>query len=667
MKKGIRKNKFIFLEGGSNRYPKDIVPDINITSEEPEFQTNCLSNTPSKEQLSVNLEANDELSGSHLENDIDNLVRAAGNINPVMGKKKLRLRKMGSRQNSKTESDSSDNDLYGMLETPRRIKRKNFRLKQRSLDEDYSRRQQQADEGLRSSLGKDLMHGLKVKTAEIIEPIEHKKLVPAVDKQIKRTTLSDGWLNAANNANAEEMKNIPLNANENVFVKTKRKVFTTIEQPSALDGIAVVSEDLDVVQPKKNLEVNAAKQVKPATATNADKSQINRKCFSLGSLNQSMELYDDKKSHSADSFKSMRKLANKGIRAPLASDSFRKLHKSCAILPKDNLGLLKPKFKNNHNLSNSRTHLFKKNMDRQRLNGPAMKKIEIKLQKNNSSCSANSKPTCCVDIMDNTLPRISRKNDRKSLTPLINTAQTQFVFPSSSNSSEPCSPQAEQIQNRPNTPLSERALRLRQAKEEFLKGNPPRPKPSLRSETWKLNRRSNQSLGSELNVDLGSISKSPSTNTITDEERGENWSYNTTAACTPTQSEAGTDAEGGLYDSLPRNVSRSGKISSKLGFASLASKLRRAKTPKPKGRDSSGSTANSALTALCRQSMLTDIIAVPQVVLSERESVMKSQSTPHAILTARRESALMPTAAALNKSQSEQYVKPSQRQKESYV
>lgn len=52
-------------------------------------------------------------------------------------KKLLRLRKMGSRQNSKTESDSSDADTHSVLETPRRLRRKNFRMKQRSLDDDF--------------------------------------------------------------------------------------------------------------------------------------------------------------------------------------------------------------------------------------------------------------------------------------------------------------------------------------------------------------------------------------------------------------------------------------------------------------------------------------------------------------------------------------------------
>lgn len=60
-------------------------------------------------------------------------------LNPSGCKKRTRLRKFGSRQSSKTESPSSGDENIAnpiLSETPRRLRRKNYRSKQRSLEED---------------------------------------------------------------------------------------------------------------------------------------------------------------------------------------------------------------------------------------------------------------------------------------------------------------------------------------------------------------------------------------------------------------------------------------------------------------------------------------------------------------------------------------------------
>ncbi|EDW24393.1 GL24126 [Drosophila persimilis] len=147
------------IQGGTNRYPRDIVPDINITSEDGQqlesSSAYATCDNSSRDQLALT----DHSAASPMEHETEtstttgtlcrsNMGMANANVNAnananvsvtanAAKKKVVRLRKMGSRQNSKTESDSSDADTHSVLETPRRLRRKNFRVKQRSLDDDF--------------------------------------------------------------------------------------------------------------------------------------------------------------------------------------------------------------------------------------------------------------------------------------------------------------------------------------------------------------------------------------------------------------------------------------------------------------------------------------------------------------------------------------------------
>jgi len=135
------------------------VPDINITSEDGQqldsSSAYATCDNSSRDRLAQ--DDNSASAASPMEHETETstttgtLCRSSlptVNANPIANngatsasasakKKLLRLRKMGSRQNSKTESDSSDADTHSVLETPRRLRRKNFRLKQRSLDDDF--------------------------------------------------------------------------------------------------------------------------------------------------------------------------------------------------------------------------------------------------------------------------------------------------------------------------------------------------------------------------------------------------------------------------------------------------------------------------------------------------------------------------------------------------
>ncbi|XP_013116324.2 uncharacterized protein LOC106093733 isoform X1 [Stomoxys calcitrans] len=706
------------IQGGMPRYSKDIVPDINIITDEG-FNSSFVQSSDNNrnDNLSTTLEATDELSTSMVENDTEGMepvaptnanatadavatttatirfvaTSANGNSNGGSSggcgtKKKVRLRKMGSRQNSKTESDSSDEDNLNVLETPRRLKRKNYRLKQRSFDEDPS-------------------------SATIAEEVGECVLK---DTETKMT----------------RPMNLPLATSTSlpsVFVKTKRKLFTTVQKPSAIDGLAVIEQEVihsptetDGKSPHKSIEEDSGKfqefqmsqnprrgtlqredTLKASDSENLINNLINdikprillvHKSISLEDMRAEMDSEDTKrKSHSMESLKQGdKKWSSKEPRAPLASDSFRKI--ACSAESTSRLSNIS-RIQSLLGTAKKKDHLFKKHPEKPFVphsfvnKGATFKKIESsRIAKTQSSSQVSESAFLSPDKFDNTMPRIARKLERKSLTPT--TQHIKFDFPPP-NVSEPTTPVFEQY-NRPLTPLTQRALRLQKAKEEFLRSKPcPKAVVKLResvpkTEKWFENRQSDLSLSSTtadessmrgMHLDHldSDVQKSLSADTIR-------------AESPPTQSDTGTDQDfGGIYDSLPRQVTRSGKISSKLGFATLASKLRRVKGKKPKepkravATAMGGAVGGSALSALCRQSLFADIIAVPQQLAAGDESkppygrpgplgdnVMKSQSSPHAIFRgAPNEMArLQANTERLNKSQSEQYVK---RHKESYV
>ncbi|XP_065371499.1 uncharacterized protein LOC135963522 [Calliphora vicina] len=695
------------IQGGYPRFSKDIVPDINIITDDGYQQPSSI--TPNEKRfdtLSTTLEATDELSTSMVENEnkpktfsnsngiggLPGGAMAGGNISFGGGggaKKKVRLRKMGSRQNSKTESDSSDQDNHSLLETPRRLKRKNYRLKQRSFDEDPSS----------ATIAEDMVYVLKVKPGQPIQQI----------CDTAATTIDSGV--PSNNTFAR----LPLATSTslpNVFVKTKRKVFTTVQQPMAKDGLAIIEQEILhsptelIKQTNKETPENCEKD-KTSSLTNSQKESLIRnleielkprvllvhKSISLDDVCSDNNSDDLRKTRSAQSLKetidSKAATSSKGFRTPLATDSFRLLNRPRDIpLKLDNI----TRFQNMLQYPKTKKdHLYRKNNEKSfsvnpvHFKGATIKRIENKIAKTQSGSSVadtDFSKFLSPDKLDNTVPRIARKWDRKSLTPT--SQQIKFDYPTPTNS-EPTSPVFEQT-CRPMTPLNERALRIQKAKEEFLRDKPsPIAVVKLRQnfrrdENWGEKRQSDLSLSSTTADECSAhcelaesednvLHKSLSADTIR-------------AESPPTQSDTGTDQDfGGIYDSISRQVTRSGKISSKLGFATLASKLRRVKGKKAKDPNTSLASTNSntasgsALSALCRQSLFTDLIVAPQIISTDtepkvstsRDSVMKSQSSPHALQRS-------PNTASgdlsrfnnerLNKSQSDQYVK---RHKESYV
>ncbi|KMZ04921.1 uncharacterized protein LOC6728952 isoform X2 [Drosophila simulans] len=617
------------IQGGSNRYPRDIVPDINITSEDGQqldsSSAYATCDNSSRDRLAQ--EDNSASAASPMEHETETstttgtLCRSSlptVNANPIANngvtsasasakKKLLRLRKMGSRQNSKTESDSSDADTHSVLETPRRLRRKNFRLKQRSLDDDF-RLSSTTNEHDVATAREDIVYGsLKVKPGELIEqsqcvapaPVHLVLHDPSISSSASTTPLTSTTPSSTVTPPTKLGAFIPpplpehnrtYNTNANVFVKTKRKLFTTIPQPSAAEGLAVIEKELDSPTEEKSENLDKPEKSRCPKPLNLYKS------ISLDRLTYPPCKEELRKCQSSEHFR-------RGIlfvRPPLASDSIERLSKKHQEL-------------SNPPVPPRKAHLYKKNSLHKSHSANASNRIEHKIAKTSSGPSfsrvhpppPSPVPLTLPNKQDNTLPRIQRKH------PNTPTKAKQFEFP----------PPQILAPERPVTPLSERAIRLQLAKAQFLQSAPVTPRQDPQTPT-----KATESVVLQKSISAGSMRGGAGGGAAVHEAAQQQHYHDTS---TDQESVGHSSA----YDSLPRAVSRSAKISSKLGFATLTSKLRRG-NKKPKNPPPS---PGSALSALCRQTLMADVIAIPQTFGTEKpppsptgRNVSKSQSTPQA-------------------------------------
>ncbi|XP_017963618.1 uncharacterized protein LOC108656129 isoform X2 [Drosophila navojoa] len=608
------------IQGGSTRFPRDVVPDINITAEDGQqlesSSTYATGDASSRDHLTLDEHSAASPSPSPREHETETstttgtLCRASSSV--TASKKKLRLRKMGSRQNSKTESDSSDADSQSVLETPRRIRRKNFRLKQRSLDDDFRLSSVTTAGHAPSAEPEEIIcSSLKVKPGERIE--ESHSIASSIAQPIAKQT---GFVPPP----LPEQHARSYNTNANVFVKTKRKLFTAVPKPNAAEGIALIEKELE--SPTYSVEEAQSPKTKAPTKPTAPRPLSLYKSISLERLSPLRAKDELRKCQSANDVHR----SSIPVRAPLASDSIK-----CLTRSKRHLGM--PAFPQ---VPPRKAHLYKKNSLHKSQSATVGNNIEHKIAKTSSGSSVSKAWPAATSIVlpnkqDNTLPRIQRKLEVKGKVMHTPTKAKHFEFPTSIM--EP---------QRPMTPLSERALRLQQAKAEFLQSAPvtPRQEPLTPIAVNDVTLHKSVSAGS-MRGDVG---------------------CSTEQLQQRSQQEVTTDQESvsnsSAYDSLPRAVTRSARISSKLGFATLASKLRRG-GKKPKDPPAP-MPPGSALSALCRQTLMADLVIggerpppSPSASTSTpARNVLKSQSSPQAAI-----SNLHASYEGLNKSLSEQYVR----------
>lgn len=253
------------------------------------------------------------------------------------------------------------------------------------------------------------------------------------------------------------------------------------------------------------------------------------------------------------------------------------------------------------------------------------------------------------DKATNTLPRIKRKYDQKPPSPKASTSTairaSLELNIRNPNLSLPKDPNALVD----TLTLSDRAQKLRKAKEEFLRtaGNRSACYCQDGEEVWK-NRLSQISGGSESSVDERMITKSASVGMINssgvDAIALQRASLGPSSGGTAAASAANQSAYG---SSLPRNTTRPCKSQGtigKFGFLSIASKLRNVtlrknskELPRPSSASAAAAAATSssgmtAVSALCRQSLMVDVSKADRD-RKERERIaaeaekQKSQST----------------------------------------
>uniref|UniRef100_A0A182PSG8 Uncharacterized protein n=1 Tax=Anopheles epiroticus TaxID=199890 RepID=A0A182PSG8_9DIPT len=169
-------------------------------------------------------------------------------------RRKARIKRMGSRQSSKTESDSDDSPQNYVLDVPRKTKRKTSRAKKPSSDS-MEKLASAAPAG-GEKVCEDVVYVLKIKPGQKIEQMER----PQPQNASIGIASGDGEniLIAPRESCVElmEVAHPAVSCTASVLVKTKRKIFTTNEsdnlsvegagsdnQPSGIINQEVESED----------------------------------------------------------------------------------------------------------------------------------------------------------------------------------------------------------------------------------------------------------------------------------------------------------------------------------------------------------------------------------------------------------------------------------------
>lgn len=624
------------------------------------------------------------------EQDVKKITRSLNNNNNGNGgtKRKVKLRRLGSRQNSKTESDSDDDSQNVVLDAPRRVKRKTSRAKRGNDSQDKT-------EELPTPTD-DVVYVLKIKPGHLIEQTE-----VSVDFKLTVDETTDYTHQLHQGTTPEE--NASTNNASNVFVKTKRKIFTPA--PDNLCG-AVIAKDLDTTSSSsasdklesvhktgmteskivKNLPPlpqspgmlrrleqqkanNQPKEPSPAirlmiakynqrlsTERRASSPQSSGSCSpvvwrspvserrvrtqtekylskssSAGNVQRdaklSVAITPHHRSDTKDGGGGVLKSLSAGIISSnwartnseqdddqecgtfLACDSLKKISsiQRGSVSPFDFDKASEKVYRKNTEypipFSVSKSGTYKKILATTAIRS----KDELVVAGRQQQDELPDKAT-------NTLPRIKRKYDvnppspktvrstSTTATPIRASLELNIRNPNLSLPKDP---------NAVDTPLSDRAQKLRKAKEEFLRTAGHRSACYCQDgeEVWK-NRLSQISAGSESSVDERMITKSASVGMIN--SSGVDAIALQRSSLGPSSNAAATTA--GYGSSLPRNTTRPSKSQGtigKFGFSSIASKLRnvalRKNSKELPSKPSPMPSGMAAVSTLCRQSLMVDV------------------------------------------------------------
>lgn len=631
------------------------------------------------------------------EQDVKKISRNLNNGN----KRKVKLRRLGSRQNSKEESDSDENPQSIVLDSPRRVKRKTSRAKRAT--ESVER----ADDPIVASVtqpGDDVVYVLKIKPGHMIEQSEVSyDLKPQPEESFVSQSLADNICDTVESANTA-----------NIFVKTKRKIFSpTGDQSGAVIGKDLESssaseknetdQQLKIIDTKpeiysteekvvsnlpplpqspstqRRLEQKSNPPKEPSPAIRIMIAKYNQrlsaerrnsspqssgscspvawrspvlerrvrtqtekylcsvsKSSSAGNVQREVKLSEAAVHQAcASPIKGVLKSSSAGIISSnwtatdisadadvkfgtfLACDSLKKISSTKkATLDKFNMSQFEDKHEKVYRKNTEYPILLpisvsKSGTYRKILAKPSTTKEDCS---SNEPCANDTNQEEFPDKSTNTLPRIKRKYDAKPPSPKPQQRAVKDSLELNIRNANLSSSNLSARENSPDTPLSERAQKLRKAKEEFLKTSAHRSACNCQSEDIWKNRLSQISAGSESSADERIITKSASVGMINSSASGNGG--------------AGVAGSAG-YVSLPRNATRNCKSQGtigKFGFSTIASKLRNATLRK----NSKELPKKNAISTLCRQSLMVDISKAERDRLAKESANASGTSTSSA-------------------------------------
>uniref|UniRef100_A0A182USE5 Uncharacterized protein n=1 Tax=Anopheles merus TaxID=30066 RepID=A0A182USE5_ANOME len=163
-------------------------------------------------------------------------------------RRKARIKRMGSRQSSKTESDSDDSPQNYVLDVPRKAKRKTSRAKKPSSDS--TEKLATAPAG-GEKVCEDVVYVLKIKPGQKIEQVER----PQPQNASLGMAPGDEVLISPQETCVELMEvgtqptiQPSVTCTASVLVKTKRKIFTTVDTGDNLSAGGVAGQPVAISQ-----------------------------------------------------------------------------------------------------------------------------------------------------------------------------------------------------------------------------------------------------------------------------------------------------------------------------------------------------------------------------------------------------------------------------------
>lgn len=519
-------------------------------------------------------------------------------------KRKIRLRRMGSRQNSKTESDSDD-EYTLTSETQRKVKRKSSRAK----------KQPDSDKSFDSFQGEEeVVYVFKIKPGETNEVTTTKTI------EISDTKHNDSVL-ISPTENCVEL--IELSSNDinntykNPIVKTKRKIFTPYEcnDNENNNNALFISREIESSSgsEKTDKEVNKTETKEPEEATsiidmssklfsqqneinNLEKTECVRKDLSP-SIRLMIEKYHHNIEHKPKTNSNssspiwLSPVLDRRVRKQSAEYQY-KILKSSSF---QEIGVNEVNKEDDVPIK-SRDDTFDKPFKSEIFIDKSEKQFEM-IESESTESTENASNIQEIELKDSRSNSIEQSEDQQvknvstgairkvQKAPHIQVIRSSDYMSDSSVTNENTNKNEEP--EKPRTPLSERAMRIKQAKEAFFKST----LTSMTDEQTKWSYRMSQiSVGSTDSNSLENMSNScsvlPTKDSCIDEAQSEN-----------------------KTSSLPRNILPSAATNqefekdsqkhSKFGLSSLATKLRKVKLK----RNTKEVQKMNTVPVLCRQSL----------------------------------------------------------------